>query len=51
MLKSTGKCGVVLPDNVLFEDGAGDIVRTNLLKKTNLHTILRLPTGIFITWR
>lgn len=47
ILKSNGKCGVVLPDNVLFEDGAGDAVRKNLLRKTNLHTILRLPTGIF----
>lgn len=47
ILKSNGKCGVVLPDNILFEAGAGDTVRKNLLKKTNLHTILRLPTGIF----
>ena len=41
-----GRAAVVVPDNVLFE-GAGDIVRRNLLKRTNLHTILRLPTGIF----
>lgn len=47
ILKVTGRAAVVVPDNVLFEDGAGDIVRQNLLKKTNLHTILRLPTGIF----
>lgn len=47
ILKVDGRAGVVVPDNVLFEDGAGDIVRRNLLEKTNLHTILRLPTGIF----
>ncbi len=46
-LKTDGKAAIVVPDNVLFEDGAGDIVRKNLLEKTNLHTILRLPTGIF----
>jgi len=38
---------VVVPDNVLFEGGAGETVRKNLLQKTDLHTILRLPTGIF----
>jgi type I restriction enzyme M protein len=37
----------VLPDNVLFEGGAGETVRKKLLETTNLHTILRLPTGIF----
>lgn len=47
ILKSTGKAAVVLPDNVLFEGGAGEIVRKKLLKTTDLHTILRLPTGIF----
>lgn len=47
ILKTSGRAAVVVPDNVLFEDGAGDIVRRNLLEKTNLHTILRLPTGIF----
>lgn len=47
ILKVTGRAAIVLPDNVLFEDGAGDTVRRNLLKKTNLHTILRLPTGVF----
>jgi len=47
MLKTTGKAAVVVPDNVLFEGGAGEIVRRKLLEKTNLHTILRLPTGIF----
>jgi len=47
MLKPTGKAAVVVPDNVLFEGGAGEIIRNALLKKTNLHTILRLPIGIF----
>lgn len=47
ILKTSGRAAVVVPDNVLFEDGAGDTVRRNLLEKTNLHTILRLPTGIF----
>ena len=47
ILKTTGRAAVVVPDNVLFEDGAGDTVRKNLLEKVNLHTILRLPTGIF----
>ncbi len=47
MLKTTGRAAVVLPDNVLFEGGAGETVRQNLLKTVDLHTILRLPTGIF----
>jgi len=47
MLKTTGRAAVVVPDNVLFEGGAGEIVRQNLLKTTDLHTILRLPTGVF----
>ena len=47
MLKTTGKAAVVLPDNVLFEGGAGEKVRKKLLEKTDLHTILRLPTGVF----
>ena len=47
MLKIDGKAAVVLPDNVLFEGGAGETIRKNLLERTNLHTILRLPTGIF----
>ena len=38
---------VVVPDNVLFEGGAGETVRKKLLETTDLHTILRLPTGIF----
>lgn len=47
LLKATGRAAVVLPDNVLFEGGAGEIVRSKLLETTELHTILRLPTGIF----
>jgi type I restriction enzyme M protein len=47
MLKIDGKAAVVVPDNVLFEGGAGETVRKNLLDRCNLHTILRLPTGIF----
>jgi type I restriction enzyme M protein len=47
LLKSTGRAAVVVPDNVLFEAGAGETVRRKLLETTDLHTILRLPTGIF----
>ena len=47
ILNSTGKAAVVVPDNVLFEGGAGETVREQLLQNTDLHTILRLPTGIF----
>jgi type I restriction enzyme M protein len=47
MLKTTGQAAVVVPDNVLFEGGAGEIVRKKMLETTDLHTILRLPTGIF----
>lgn len=47
LLKVTGEAAVVLPNNILFEGGAGETVRKELLKTTELHTILRLPTGIF----
>ncbi|MBI2471005.1 MAG: SAM-dependent DNA methyltransferase [Planctomycetes bacterium] len=47
MLKSDGRAAVVLPDNVLFEGGAGETIRKKMLETTNLHTILRLPTGVF----
>jgi type I restriction enzyme M protein len=47
MLKIDGKAAVVVPDNVLFEGGAGETVRKNLLERCDLHTLLRLPTGIF----
>jgi len=43
----TARAAVVLPDNVLFEDGDGQRIRQDLMDKCNLHTILRLPTGIF----
>ncbi|WP_411847428.1 N-6 DNA methylase [Roseibacillus persicicus] len=46
-LKVGGSAAVVLPDNVLFEGGAGETIRRELLKRCNVHTILRLPTGIF----
>lgn len=46
-LKPGGRAAVVLPDNVLFEDGDGQRIRKDLMEKCNLHTILRLPTGIF----
>ena len=48
-LKADGKAraAVVLPDNVLFADGEGERIRADLMDKCNLHTILRLPTGIF----
>lgn len=47
MLKPDGRAAVVLPDNVLFEGGAGETIRKKMLQEINLHTILRLPTGIF----
>jgi type I restriction enzyme M protein len=47
MLKVTGQAAVVLPDNVLFEGGAGEEVRKQLMQTAELHTVLRLPTGIF----
>ncbi|MEZ5324260.1 MAG: class I SAM-dependent DNA methyltransferase [Verrucomicrobiales bacterium] len=46
-LKVGGTAAVVLPDNVLFEGGAGETIRRELLKRCNVHTLLRLPTGIF----
>ncbi len=46
-LKPGGRAAVVLPDNVLFEGNIGKQIRTDLMDKCNLHTILRLPTGIF----
>ncbi len=47
LLKVNGRCAIVVPDNVLFEGGAGETVRRNLLQKCDVHTLLRLPTGIF----
>jgi len=46
-LNKHGRAAVVLPDNVLFVDGDGEKIRKDLMEKCNLHTILRLPTGIF----
>ncbi|MGV3662159.1 MAG: type I restriction-modification system subunit M [Prosthecobacter sp.] len=47
ILKIHGRAAVVLPDNVLFEGGAGETIRRALLKQAEVHTLLRLPTGIF----
>lgn len=47
MLKETGQAAVVLPDNVLFEGGAGEKIRRKMLETCDVHTVLRLPTGIF----
>lgn len=46
-LKPGGRAGIVVPDNVLFEDGQGVKIRQDLMDKCDLHTVLRLPTGIF----
>ncbi len=47
ILKINGRAAVVVPDNVLFEGGAGETVRKKLLHECDVHTLLRLPTGIF----
>lgn len=47
LLKIGGRAAVVVPDNVLFEGGAGETVRRKLLHECDVHTLLRLPTGIF----
>ena len=47
LLKENGLAAMVVPDNVLFEGGAAETVRRNLLKQYEVHTLLRLPTGIF----
>src|ERR1017187_10223250 len=47
MLKESGRAAVVVPDNVLFEGGAGEKIRRALLQQCNVHTLLRLPTGIW----
>ncbi|NCN64862.1 MAG: N-6 DNA methylase [Candidatus Altiarchaeum hamiconexum] len=47
ILKINGKAAIVLPDNVLFEGGAGGTVRKKLMQTCDLHTIIRLPTGVF----
>jgi len=47
LLKIHGKTAIVVPDNVLFEGGAGETVRRKLLHECDVHTLLRLPTGVF----
>ena len=47
LLKNHGRAAVVVPDNVLFEGGAGETVRRHLLRECDAHTLLRLPTGVF----
>lgn len=47
LLKINGRAAVVVPDNVLFEGGAGETIRKRLLQNADVHTLLRLPTGIF----
>jgi type I restriction enzyme M protein len=47
LLATNGRAAIVVPDNVLFEGGAGETVRRKLLKECDVHTLLRLPTGIF----
>ena len=47
LLKPGGRAAIVVPDNVLFEGGAGETVRRKLLHECDVHTLLRLPTGIF----
>lgn len=47
LLKIHGRAAVVVPDNVLFEGGAGEMVRRKLLHECDVHTLLRLPTGVF----
>jgi type I restriction enzyme M protein len=47
LLKQNGRAAVVVPDNVLFEGGAGETIRRKLLHECDVHTLLRLPTGLF----
>jgi type I restriction enzyme M protein len=47
LLEIGGRATVVVPDNVLFEGGAGEVIRRRLLQSCDVHTLLRLPTGIF----
>ncbi len=47
LLKQNGRAAVVVPDNVLFEGGAGETIRRKLLAECDVHTLLRLPTGLF----
>jgi len=47
LLKINGRAAIVVPDNVLFEGGAGETIRRKLLHECDVHTLLRLPTGVF----
>ena len=47
LLKIHGRAAIVIPDNVLFEGGAGETIRRKLLHECDVHTLLRLPTGVF----
>src|SRR5438067_5524867 len=47
LLRIDGRAAVVVPDNVLFEGGAGELIRRRLFQDCDVHTLLRLPTGIF----
>jgi type I restriction enzyme M protein len=47
LLKINGSAAVVVPDNVLFEGGAGETIRRRLMRECDVHTLLRLPTGVF----
>ena len=47
LLRNNGRAAIVVPDNVLFEGGAGETVRRHLLQECDVHTLLRLPTGVF----
>jgi type I restriction enzyme M protein len=47
LLKANGRAAIVVPDNVLFEGGAGETIRKKLLHECDVHTLLRLPTGLF----
>jgi type I restriction enzyme M protein len=47
LLKVNGRAAIVVPDNVLFEGGAGETIRRRLLRECDVHTLLRLPTGLF----
>lgn len=47
LLEINGRAAIVVPDNILFEGGAGETIRRRLLQECDVHTLLRLPTGIF----
>lgn len=49
IINKKGSAAMVVPDNVPFEGGAGETIRRKLLHKCDVHTLLRLPTGVFYT--